>query len=69
MACKCVTLVNEKLAARNTRLVTTMSLTDPEIDYPKLQTERIELGRNKPKAVLMVPCYCPFCGTIYKAEG
>lgn len=67
MACTCIQTVNEKLASRNTRLVSTINLGD-WAEYPLIRTEQVETGRGKAKACAMQPTYCPFCGVSYKAE-
>ncbi|WP_054309999.1 hypothetical protein [Mesorhizobium sp. 1M-11] len=68
MACDCITRTNEKLASRNTRLVSTLVFTKPGGEYPLIRTEQVESGRGKAKACAMLPSYCPFCGVKYKAE-
>lgn len=65
MACNCIQTVNEKLASRNTRLVSSINLAD-WAEYPLIRTEQIETGRGKAKACAMQPSYCPFCGTAYE---
>ncbi len=66
MACECVEVVNEKLASRNTRLVQAMMFVEVKHDCLMLETEQIEKGRGKPKAVSMFLTYCPFCGLKYE---
>lgn len=67
MACTCIQIVNEKLASRNTRLVSTINLGD-WAEYPLIRTEQVETGRGKAKALAMHPSFCPFCGAKYRAE-
>lgn len=66
MTCNCVEEVNEKLATRNTRLTQALVFTqrgnNPNL---MLQTEQIESGRGKQKAVGMFLTHCPFCGDKY----
>jgi hypothetical protein len=66
--CDCVDRIDEKLAERNTRLTRAIVFADrgnnPNI---MLQTEQIEKGRGKQKAVSMFLTYCPFCGLKYEA--
>ncbi len=69
MTCKCIDKVNEKLAQRNTRLALTITLNQSLSAYPSIATEQIETGRGKPKAIGMIPSYCPFCGASYQREG
>lgn len=68
MACNCLTKVNEKLAARNTRLVSTIVFTKPGGEYPLVCSEQIETGRGKAKESAVLPTYCPFCGVKYNEE-
>ncbi|MCO5152537.1 MULTISPECIES: hypothetical protein [unclassified Shinella] len=69
MTCNCVETVNEKLASRNTRLSQAMMF--GEHDHPglMLETEQVEKGRGKQKAVSMFLTYCPFCGVKYGGEA
>lgn len=68
MACNCVEEVNEKLKERNTRLSQALMFSkkgrenNPDL---MLQTEQIETGRGKQKAVSMFLTFCPFCGVKY----
>lgn len=68
MACSCAEDVDKKLADRNTRLTRAMVFRrdgrehNPDV---MLQTEQIEKGRGKEKAVSMFLTYCPFCGVRY----
>ncbi|SMH42233.1 hypothetical protein [Mesorhizobium australicum] len=69
MKCECIKAVNEKLAARNTRLALTITLTQQLDDFPTIATEQIDKGRGKLKAVSMIPTFCPFCGVKCREEG
>lgn len=64
--CECVTEVNAKLETRNTRLSQAMVMGGTKGDALMLQTEQIETGRGKTKAVSMFLSYCPFCGEKYE---
>ena len=69
MTCACIETVNEKLASRNTRL--SQALMFGESSHPglMLETEQVETGRGKAKAVSMFLTYCPFCGTKYGEDA
>lgn len=67
MTCDCIETVNEKLKTRNTRLTQAWKFGDSQDYGLMLETEQIETGRGKPKAVGMFLSYCPFCGTKYEA--
>lgn len=57
----CVKLVNEKLAAHNTRLPIALNIENPEREMIALVTVKAdEKGRVKP--ITMYASYCPFCG-------
>lgn len=66
--CDCIKTVNAKLAERNTRLVIPWVLRANTPETVMIETEQIEKGRGKPKAVGMFPSHCPFCGVAYKPE-
>lgn len=69
MSCNCADEVDAKLAERNTRLTRALVFqkskdreNNPDL---MLQTEQIETGRGKQKAVSMFISFCPFCGVKY----
>ncbi|MBB3453939.1 redox-regulated HSP33 family molecular chaperone [Rhizobium sp. BK313] len=68
MTCTCVETINEKLKEHNTRLTQAWVLGGTTHPGLMLQTDQIETGRGKPKAVAMFLTYCPFCGTKYAAD-
>ncbi|RWE55180.1 MAG: hypothetical protein EOS24_23790 [Mesorhizobium sp.] len=69
MACECIETVNQKLSPRNTRLALTITFAAPGLNaFPSIGTEQIEKGRGRPKAIGMIPSFCPFCGTKYERE-
>jgi hypothetical protein len=69
MACECVKEINEKLASRNTRLTQAIVFGGRDHDGLMLQTEQVESGRGKQKAVAMFLTYCPFCGVKYGTDA
>jgi hypothetical protein len=69
MACDCMEVVDERLAHRNTILTRTITLTQNMEEFPTIATEQIDKRRGKPKAIGMIPSYCPFCGVKYEREG
>lgn len=71
MACNCADEVDLKLAARNTQLTRAIVFGSGRSGNPNLmlQTEQIETGRGKPKAVSMFPTFCPFCGARYEPSA
>lgn len=68
MSCNCADEVDAKLAERNTRLTRALMFSkqgrenNPDL---MLQTEQIETGRGKQKAISMFITFCPFCGVEY----
>jgi hypothetical protein len=74
MACGCIETVNSMLADRNTRLHLPIALSLGGGNYdttPRVfvETEQVEKGRGKKKAVSMFATFCPFCGVLYSAEA
>lgn len=62
--CECISAVNAKLAERNTRLHEPIIIFGGPRAEGQLfvETEQVEKGRGKAKAVSMLTSYCPFCG-------
>lgn len=69
MACDCIDTVNDMLKSRNTRLTQAMMFGEASHPGLMLETEQIETGRGKAKAVSMFLTFCPFCGVKYQAEA
>lgn len=69
MTCHCIETVNAKLADRNTRLSQALMLVPTAHPGLMVETEQIERGRGKQKAVAVFLTYCPFCGTKYETES
>ena len=70
MTCTCIETVNAKLATRNTRLSQAWKISGETKDEGlMLETEQIETGRGKPKAVSIFLNYCPFCGVKYGEDA
>lgn len=67
--CNCVETVNAQLAEHNTRLSQAMMFGKHPSDALVLETEQIEKGRGKKKAVTMFLSCCPFCGQRYEERG
>ena len=66
MTCTCIETVNDQLAKHNTRLSQAMMFFKASHPGLMLQTDQIQTGRGKPKAVSMFLTYCPFCGVRYE---
>lgn len=62
--CNCVAETNEWLAQHNTRITIPIVFGDVT-PRPMIETEQIETGRGKKKAVGVFVAYCPFCGVPY----
>ena len=65
MACNCIETVNAKLAGRNTRIMIPIMFGADQTVRPMIETEQIETGRGKQKAVGLFATFCPFCGSSY----
>lgn len=68
MACNCITEMNEALATKNTVLVDVWQFGKPYTTV-SIETKRIENLRDRKKATLAIPTFCPFCGTRYEEES
>jgi hypothetical protein len=68
--CDCVATVNAKLSERNTRLHEPILIFGGKRLDGQLfvETEQVERGRGKAKAVSMLTSYCPFCGEKHAEE-
>lgn len=62
MSCECISIVDAKLAERNTRITLPLMLGADQTPRPMIVTEQVETGRGKKKAVGMFATFCPFCG-------
>ncbi|MGO7089435.1 hypothetical protein AB9E14_23455 [Rhizobium leguminosarum] len=69
MTCTCIQTVNEKLATLNTRLTQAWKMGDSPDEGLMLETDQIEKGRGKPKAVAVFLTFCPFCGVKYGEDA
>ena len=69
MTCNCIETVNEKLASRNTRLSQAIMFGESSHPGLMLETDQVEKGRGKAKAVSMFLTYCPFCGVKYGEDA
>jgi NAD-dependent DNA ligase len=69
-SCTCVADFNVKLREHNTRIVETIGIPrDGSAIYvrPSITTEKIET-RKRGGPALVIPTFCPFCGTRYEPE-
>lgn len=66
MTCTCITVVDEYLAQHNTRISLPLMF-DGSVGKPMIETQQIETGRGKKKAVSMFASFCPFCGVSFEA--
>lgn len=64
--CECISRIDEKMKAYNTELALTLTFGENAEVYPTIMTQQIEKGRGKPKAKVVLPSYCPFCGVKYE---
>lgn len=69
--CDCMTMVNESLKSRNTRLASGFILTEDlgGMDcLPLVAVEKIDTSKRG-KATSVIPTFCPFCGVKYPRKG
>lgn len=70
MACTCRDAINAQLAEFNTRVRNYYTITDSGLGLPwPIETEQIERGRGKKKAMGLFASFCPFCGVALKGGG
>ena len=68
--CTCLKEFNEQLREHNTEITVTFGIPrdgSPMYIRPKISTEKIET-RKRVGPVLVVPTFCPFCGTRYEPK-
>lgn len=66
----CFETVDAMLATHNTQLTFPIMLTGDQTKRPMIETQQIETGRGKKKAVSMFATFCPFCGAaLARKEG
>ena len=62
--CGCYEKANEALGARNTRIKSYFTLNGSRIGRPwPIETEQVEKGRGKGKALGLFASFCPLCGS------
>jgi hypothetical protein len=64
--CECIAVMDKALAERNTKLALTFTFGGGLSTYPTIQTEQVEKGRGKKKAIGVIPSFCCFCGEKYE---
>jgi hypothetical protein len=65
MACDCITVMDAKLAERNSKITCGIVFTRPEAyAVPVIEIEK--LNPRKRDRVSVVPTFCPFCGILYR---
>ena len=64
MSCDCISVMDAKLAERNTKLTCGIVFTRPEA-YAVHVIEVEKLNLRKRDRVSVVPTFCPFCGVPY----
>lgn len=71
MSCDCISEMNAKLEPLNTKLSETFSIPrdgSPAYTTVTIQTEKI-VSRQRGRAVLAIPSFCPFCGIKFDREA
>lgn len=70
--CDCITYVNAKLAERNTQIMASISFAKDDMsdsmEVPVIATEKVDT-KKRGRPAIMVPTFCPFCGTKYPKKG
>jgi hypothetical protein len=67
--CDCLSTVNAMLAERNTRLMIPIMFGADQTPRVMIETEQVERGRGKPRAVAMFATFCSFYGVRYSAPN
>lgn len=63
MTCNCRAEANKALAEHNTRIKHYFTLRDSRAGMPwPIETEQLEKGRGKKKAMGLFASFCPLCG-------
>ncbi|MBV8971212.1 MAG: hypothetical protein JO290_02855 [Sphingomonadaceae bacterium] len=62
MACDCIALLDAKLVEHNTRIKLPLIITPDLPVLPMIETEQVESGMGKKRAIGLFATYCPFCG-------
>lgn len=68
--CDCLRQFNAKLKEHNTEISVTFGMPRdgrPMYTRPRIATNKIET-RKRVGPVLVIPTFCPFCGTRYEPE-
>jgi len=67
--CDCRDTINAKLAEHNTRIKHYYTLSGNGLGMPwPVETEQVEKGRGKKKAMSLFASFCPFCGASLRAK-
>lgn len=69
--CDCIEKIDAELAGRNTRIRQAFVIGSGSLDLSGalIQTEQVETGRGKEKAVNLHATFCPFCGVHYEEKA
>lgn len=65
MACDCIDDINGELAKHNGKLSLTFNFSGGT--WPTLEVEKVD-RKKRVRPPLVIPTFCPFCGTKYKAD-